>query len=70
MRRPGQRRRDDDAQHRIVGDGRKQRAHRRRLFGRRQRIEQDMQREQDQAEPDSDAADGAGEAGTADPKHH
>ena len=43
--------------------------HRRHLFSRRQRIEQDMQREKDQTEPDSDAADGAGEAGTADPKY-
>ncbi len=45
MRRPGQRRRDEDAQHRIVGDGGEQRAHRRRLLGRRQRVEQDVQRQ-------------------------
>ena len=56
MRRPGQRSGDDDAQHRIIGDGSQQRPHRRRLFGRRQRVEQDMQRQQRQAEPDGDTA--------------
>ena len=34
-----------------------QRAHRRRLLGRRQRVEQDVQRQQHQAEADGDAAD-------------
>ena len=66
MRRPGQRRGDEDAQHRIVGDGAKQRPHRRRLFGRRQRVEQDVQRQQNKSEPDGDAAERAGEAVAAD----
>ena len=49
--------RDHDAQHRIAGDGVEQRAHRRRVLGRRQRVEQDMQREQHQAEADRDASE-------------
>ena len=65
MRRPGQRRGDDDAQHRIGGDGGEQRAHRRRLFGGRQRVEQDVQSEQRQAEADGDAAERLGQAAAA-----
>ena len=46
-----------DAQQRIAGDGAEQRAHRRRVLGRRERVEQDMQREQHQAEPDRHPAE-------------
>jgi hypothetical protein len=48
MCRPGQRSRDDDAQNRIVCYGGKKRAHGRRLFGRRQRVKQDVQCQKDQ----------------------
>ena len=48
---PGQRRRDHDAQDRIVGDGGEQRAHQRRLLGRRQRIDENVQRQQCQPKP-------------------
>jgi hypothetical protein len=56
---------DDDAEHRIGGDGGEQRPHRRRLFGRRQGVKQDMQRQKRQAEPDGDAAERLGEAAAA-----
>ena len=49
--------REQDAQHGIAGDGVQQHAHARRVLGRRQRVEQDVQRQQHQAEPDGDAAE-------------
>ena len=49
--------RDQDAEHGIAGDGVHQHAHARRVLRRRQRVEQDVQRQQHQAEPDRDAAD-------------
>ena len=57
MHHPGDDGREDDAEHGIAGDGVHEHAHARRILGRRQRVEQDMQRQQHQAEPDRDAAD-------------
>ena len=57
MHHPGHDRADDDAEHGIAGDGVHEHAHARRIFGRRQRVEQDVQRQQHQPEPDRDAAD-------------
>ena len=57
MHQPGHDRGEQDAEHGIAGDGVHEHAHARRVLRRRQRIEQDMQRQQHQAEPDKDAAD-------------
>ena len=57
MRRPGERGSDQNAQHRILGNGGEDDARRRRLFGRGQRVDENVQGEQDQAKPDEDAAD-------------
>ena len=57
MHQPGHDRGEQDAEHGIAGDGVHEYAHARCVLRRRQRIEQDMQRQQHQAEPDKDAAD-------------
>ena len=49
MHRPGHRRADQDAQHRIAGDGADEHAHSRRALGRGQGAEQDVQRHYEQA---------------------
>ena len=54
---PGQIAAEQDAEHGIAGDGVHEHADTRRVLRRRQRIEQDMQRQQHQTEPDKDAAD-------------
>ena len=48
---------DDDAEHGIAGDRVHEDAHAGRILRRRQRIEQDVQRQQHQAEADGDAAE-------------
>ena len=48
---------DQDAEHRIAGDRIHEDAHTGRILGRGQRAEQDMQRQQHQAEADGHAAD-------------
>jgi hypothetical protein len=47
---------DQDAEQGIGGDGAEQGPHHRRVLGRRERVDQDMQREQRKAEADRDAA--------------
>ena len=48
---------DENAEHGIAGDGIQDDADAGRVFGGCQRVEQDMQRQQHQAEADRDAAD-------------
>ena len=57
MHQPGHDRGEQDAEHGVAGDRVHEHAHARSVLRRRQRIEQDMQRQQHQAEPDKDAAD-------------
>ena len=57
MRGPGHDRADQDAEHGVAGDGVHQHADARRVLGRRQRVEQDVQRQQHQPEADRDAAE-------------
>ena len=57
MRGPGDAGRDHDAEHGIAGDRIHENADARRILGRCQRIQQDVQRQQHQAEADQDAAD-------------
>ena len=57
MRCPSQRRRDEDAQQRVAGDGSKELSDGRRLLGGRERVEKDVEREKHQAK-----ADGNGQA--------
>jgi hypothetical protein len=57
MDQPGDERADQDAEHGIAGDPVQEHAHARGILGRRHRIEQDMQREQHQAEADRDPAE-------------
>ena len=57
MHHPGDDGADQDAEHGIAGDRIHEDAGAGRIFRRRQRIEQDMQRQQHQSEPDRDAAD-------------
>ena len=60
MRGLGERGRDQNAQHRIVGDGAEKDVRRRRLFSRCQRVDQNVQSQRDQAEADGNAAKRAG----------
>ena len=57
MHRPGDDCAERDAEHGIAGDGVHEDPHAGCVFGRRQRVEQNMQRQQHQAEADRDAAD-------------
>jgi hypothetical protein len=57
MYEPGHDRGQQDAENRIAGDGVHEHAYARGILCRRQRIEQDMQRQQHQAEANQDAAD-------------
>ncbi len=57
MHHPGHHGAEDDAEHGIAGDGGHENPRTGCVLGRRQRVEQDMQRQQHQPEPDKDPAD-------------
>ena len=70
MHYPGHKRAEENAEHWVASDGVHEDPHTRRILGRSERVEQDMQRQQHQAESDRNAADILdARAGTAAERH-